>query len=345
MNDYISQSNSFKIIELKSKLFGFSVAEAGQTVFESFNKAQFAGKRVFKKLYRPVKRNVSSDTFIIPVGTQASVTGFLYRKTKKNTEETQALIVYIHSGGWVMGNTDITNAICSNICNTTGAAVLAVDYRLAPKFKFPLAIEDCYQAFLWAFNGAKYWKVDPSKVYILGSSCGANIAAAVCQVARDRKGPVPAGQILIDPVLDGRLRTQSCLIYKDSPALSDKDLKNLISLYQREPKDILDPLFSPLESKDLSRMPETLILAAEYDILYDDAKIYEQSLIAADSSAKLITREKSLHGFMDYPRSERWQDYMACITEFVRGVSVKHIELLTSSERAKKSRNKIFFIG
>ena len=90
-------------------------------------------------------------------------------------------------------------AVASNICYETGATVLAVDYRLAPSFKFPTAIEDCYEAFTWAAQGARYWKVDPDKIYLLGYCSGGNLALGVSRLARDRKGPKITGQILLSP--------------------------------------------------------------------------------------------------------------------------------------------------
>ena len=116
-----------------------------------------------------------------------------------------SLIVLFHDGGWMLGNMRKSNAICSNICNTTGATVLSIDYRLAPQFKFPIPLEDCYQAFLWAAQGARYWKVDPDKIYVMGNCAGGNLAASVSRLARDRKGPKIAGQILFSPVADGRI--------------------------------------------------------------------------------------------------------------------------------------------
>ena len=344
MNDYTLSNNTVKLLELKNSLFKENLLNASLQDIDKYNSSEIAKNWEFRRLYRPVRHNMSVDSFIIPVANGASVTGFLYRRTKKQADDSQAVIVYVHSGGWIMGNIDITGAICSNICDQTGAMVLAVDYRLAPKFKFPTPIEDCYNAFLWAQAGAKYWKANPSKVFLMGSACGAAIAASVCQIARDRQGPVPAGLIMIDPVTDCRLRTSSCEKYKDNPVLTAKEITRSIELYQREPKDILDPLFSPLESKDLSRMPDTLILAAEYDILYDDAVLYEKAMLEGDSNAKLITRKNALHGLMDYPNSDRWKDYMTCVSDFVQGVSVSKIELTSSRKRLRRLKTDNFLL-
>ncbi len=213
----------------------------------------------------------------------------------------------------MLGNMNKCSAVCSNICNTTGATVLAIDYRLAPKFKFPTPVEDCYSAFLWAAQGARYWKVDPDKIYVMGNCAGGNLAATVCRLARDRKGPKIAGQILISPVTDCRMRTESYVKYKDCPTLSTKTMTFFIQNYSREPKDILDPLFSPLLAKDHSRLPETLVIAGEFDPLHDDAQLYSQALAEADTPSKFLECKGTVHSFIDFPSLDCWQEAMFTI--------------------------------
>lgn len=327
MSYYNLSYNTIKLLDYANRLNDFDFSNPDMDKVASFNIQEMGRNRFFRKLYRPVRKNMTCESFIIPVGLSSSVTGLLYKKEKKEASDPSSLIIYIHSGGWTFGNIEITGAVCSNICRKTGAMVLAVDYRLAPSFKFGCAIDDCYQAFLWAYQGARYWKADPSKIYIMGSSCGANLAAAVCQKARNMQGPQPAGQILIDPMMDCRLRTRSAQEFEGNPVLSKKMLDFYIKNYQREPKDILDPMFSPLLSTDFSRLPQTLIFAAEYDILYDDAELYAAHLVQADTPANLIVRKNALHGYMSYPKSDRWDIYMNCVKEFVRGISVDRISV------------------
>jgi acetyl esterase len=238
----------------------------------------------------------------------------------------------------MLGNMRKCAAVCSNICNTTGATILAVDYRLAPQFKFPIPLEDCYQAFLWAAQGARYWKVDPDKIYVMGNCAGGNLAASVSRLARDRKGPKIAGQILFSPMTDGRLRTQSYEEYSDCPTLTRKTMSFYIQNYSREPKDILDPLFSPLLAKDHSRLPETLIICADNDPLQDDSILYAQALASADTPAKCLVCKNTVHSFIDFPALEEWKDCMYAISTFIGGRSVGGLELLTKEERKKMDR-------
>lgn len=338
MNKYTLSSDTAKLLRLHKKISINDISNAKRQTIEKFNRAEIKNKRIFKKLFKPVTVNVTLETYIIPVN-DGTATGYLFRKSNVKSNLTP-LIIYFHEGGWMLGNMDCCKAICSNICNSTGSTVLAVDYRLTPAFKFPVPVEDCYNAFLWAEQGAKYWKTDPSRIFLMGSCSGANLAIAVSRLARDNKAPKIAGLILEDPLADCRLRTNSIEIHKNNPILKKNDLAFFIQNYQRESKDILDPLFSPLLGLDQSRLPETLIFASKLSPLYDDAILFAKALRNADTPVKLIEEENKFHGFMKYPDSERFLDEMAAIKSFAEGKPVVNVELLSKRQRAKLNRKK-----
>lgn len=338
MSEYVLSGNTKKLLKLRKKLNIGDVTTATQSQLDDYNRSETKSKMAFKKLYRPVYRNILRRTFIIPVS-DAAVTGYLFEKVKdKSVSGQNSLIIFFHDGGWMLGNMRSCRAICSNICDATGATVLAIDFRLAPQYKFPIPLEDCYEAFLWAAQGARYWKVDPDKVFLMGACSGGNLAACVSRMARDRKGPKIAGQVLISPITDGRMRTESFEQYKDSPTLSSKEVSFFIQNYSREPKDILDPLFSPLLAKDHSRLPQTLIISAEFDPLKDDGKLYSEALESADTPSKYLEVKGSYHGFYNYPGSEGWKNSFYAIKNFVGGRSVSGIEILTKEEKRKLDR-------
>ena len=325
------------LLKKRAKLGIGDVTSATAADIDSYNRSEFK-QSVFKSLYRPKTKNIISRTFIIPV-TDGAVTGYLFEKVKDKAISGQnSLIIFFHDGGWMLGNMRKCNAVCSNICYATGASVLAIDFRLAPQFKFPIPLEDCYEAFIWAAQGARYWKVDPDKIYVMGNCAGGNLAASVSRLARDRKGPKIAGQILFSPVADGRMRTESFEKYKDCPTLTQKAMTFYIQNYSREPKDILDPLFSPLLAKDHSRLPETLIICGEYDPLLDDSQLYAQALSSADSTAKCLVCKGMIHSFIDFPDLEAWKDSMYAVATFIGGRAVSGIELLSKSDRIKLER-------
>ena len=155
---------------------------------------------------------------------------------------------------------------------------------------------------------------------------------------RDRKGPKIAGQILISPMTDGRLRTESYEKFQDCPTLTKKNMTFFIQNYSREPKDILDPLFSPLLAKDHSRLPETLIICADNDPLLDDSRLYAEALASADTPVKCLVCKDTVHSFIDFPDLEEWKDCMYAISTFIGGRSVSGIEMLSKEERKALER-------
>lgn len=337
MDEYVLDPALRHLLKKRAKLGIGDVTAATAQDIDSYNRSEFK-QSVFKSLYRPKTKNIISRTFIIPV-TDGAVTGYLFEKVKDKAISGQnSLIILFHDGGWMLGNMRKCNAVCSNICDATGASVLAIDYRLAPQFKFPTPLEDCYEAFIWAAQGARYWKVDPDKIYVMGNCAGGNLAASVSRLARDRKGPKIAGQILFSPVADGRMRTESFEKYKDCPTLTQKAMTFYIQNYSREPKDILDPLFSPLLAKDHSRLPETLIICGEYDPLLDDSQLYAEALASADTPAKCLVCKGMIHSFIDFPDLEAWKDSMYAVATFIGGRAVSGIELLSKSDRIKLER-------
>ena len=337
MDEYVLNPSLRRILRKRAQLGMGDVTAANESMIDAYNRSEVKPS-VFRQLYRPKTKNIISRTFIIPV-TDGAVTGYLFEKVKdKSISGQNSLIILFHDGGWMLGNMRKCNAVSSNICDATGASVLAIDYRLAPRFKFPVPLEDCYEAFLWAAQGARYWKVDPDKIYVMGNCAGGNLAASVSRLARDRKGPKIAGQILFSPVADGRMRTESFDRFRDCPTLTSRAMAFYIQNYSREPKDILDPLFSPLLAKDHSRLPETLIICGEYDPLLDDSQLYTQALASADTPAKCLVAKGMIHSFIDFPCLETWKDSMYAVSTFIGGRAVSGIEILTRSERLKLER-------
>jgi acetyl esterase len=305
----------------------------------SFNPAEVTPERIeelngsiplrskYKRLLGKYPRNIEDETFIIPVK-DGVITGYYFRsRGRSEMSDMTPLIVFFHGGGWIFGNMALYNNFCARLADQLHAPVLSVDYRLAPKHKFPTAVEDCYATLLWAAAGCRYWKVDPDRIYIVGDCAGANLAAVVSRLARDRKGPSIAGQILVCPITDGRMRTDSYENYKDSPTLTDKQMAYYISQYANEPKDTLNPNFSPLLGLDQSRLPETLIITAEYDPLQDDGRLYEEQLRQADTPVKLLEVKKTFHGFIRYPKATGTEESLCALSQFINGRPVSQVAL------------------
>jgi acetyl esterase len=280
-------------------------------------------------------KNISKKTFIIPVEGGA-VTGYLFEK-ENNADHggLTPLIIFIHGGGWIWGNMELYSYYCSRITEVTNVRVLSVDYRLAPRNKFPTALEDCYSTLKWAYNGARYWRVDPDSIFLMGDSAGGNLCAGVSRLARDKKGPPIAGQILLYPITDARMRTDSYEKYATTPTITKTEISFYIEQYQAEPKDLLNPMFSPLLAKDHSRLPKTLILSAEIDPLRDDSMLYADALASADTPVNYLEIKEAHHGFINYPSAKGNEEAECAVSQFVNGKNLSKIKLTTEKKMKK----------
>lgn len=286
-------------------------------------------KRIKNKFLKTTWHEMSSTTFIIPVSDGGTVTAyFLINQKQKEEKGVMPLTIFCHGGGWLHGNMDFYSSWLKYFAYTMKTAVLLVDYRLAPTYKFPTAIEDCYDAIIWAIEGAKYWKIDPDQIYVAGDGFGATLATTATILLRDRKGPTLSGQILLYPMTDCRLRTQSMEFYRETPVLTQKALSWYIKNYSRELKDSLSPLMSPSLCPDLSRLPDALIIGAEVDPLRDDAVLYSEALKNAGTKSNVLIVEGAMHGFMPFRKARGRVEAESAIWQLLSGRNVENIELL-----------------
>ena len=211
------------------------------------------------------------------------------------------LILFFHGGGWIYGNLNTHDRLCRRVAKGTGAIVLAVDYRLAPFHRYPIALEDCYDVLLWAVKNTASLSANPEKIIVMGDSAGGNLAAALCLMLRDRGDQFVTKQILLYPVTSGKLNQPSIEKNADAPVLTKSRMKFLVDCYARDEADILQPYFSPLLAQDLSNLLPALIITCEYDPLHDQAQMYAQRLQEAKIPVKLLDYPKTIHGFMSCP--------------------------------------------
>lgn len=217
-------------------------------------------------------------------GAAATIPARLYRPLAAGGA--LGVILYLHGGGWILGDCDSHDQVTARMSAATGCAVLSVAYRLAPENKFPAAFDDAYAALLWLAAGAAALGLDATRLAVAGDSAGAALATGICLAARDRGGPKIRFQALIYPGLQLQ-RGGGAETTADSPGLSAASLGVYARAYLARPEDALNPYAAPLCAENLAGMPPAILAAAQLDVLRVDSEIYAEKLKAAGVSAIL----------------------------------------------------------
>ena len=255
-----------------------------------------AHPRPIKALYRAWDHRVMCGDHQVPVRIFSPLDGLEH-----------PVLLFFHGGGWVTGNIDSYDRVCTNMCRLTGRVVVSVDYRLAPEHRFPAAIEDCYAVTREILlNAYSLFHIDPKEVTLIGDSAGGNLAAAVSLMARDRGVFLPNRQILIYPATasDHSPETSPFDSIRENGAdylLTAKRICDYMDLYAAEEEQRSSPYFAPLLADDLSHQPRTLILTAEYDPLRDEGEAYGEALRRAGNQVEIHRIPDALHGFFTLP--------------------------------------------
>jgi acetyl esterase len=209
------------------------------------------------------------------------------------------LLVYLHGGGWVLGDLDTHDQPCRFLAQAAGVLVLSVEYRLAPEHPFPAAVDDCLAALRFAIHAADDLGADPPRVAVGGDSAGGNLAAAVARLALIDGGPAPAFQLLIYPVTDLSRKRESYRHFREGFFLTESQMDWYCEHYLPDQESALDPRASPLLAPDLSGLPPAHVVTAGFDPLRDEGEDYADALRAAGVRVT-HTRERGLcHGFVN----------------------------------------------
>jgi len=212
------------------------------------------------------------------------------------------LYVFIHGGGWCAGTLDERDSRCRAISFGARCVVASVDYRLAPENQYPTGPEDCYAALIWLVDYADELDVAPDTVAIGGESAGANLAAVVCLMARDRNGPRLCHQWLDVPALDLTCSQSGFREVADGYLLDRAAIDDYLGHYLPDPALATDPYCSPLLAADLTGLPPAWIMTAELDHLRGDGEAYAAALNAAGVPAQHLRLAGHIHASFAFTR-------------------------------------------
>jgi len=226
------------------------------------------------------------------------IEGTPVRGYRPSTDPDLPVVVYFHGGGWVFGDLETHDYPCRAMANAGRCLVLSVDYGLAPEHPFPEPVEECVTVTRWVVEHAASLGGDPRRVAVAGGSSGGNLAAAVALRARDSGFAELAAQVLVYPPLDA---TTSLPSYRENAHgynLSATEMRFYWAAYHQGEADLHEPLLSPLHAPDLSGLPPTMILTAEFDVLRDDGEEFGRRLREHGVEAVVRRYDGQIHGFL-----------------------------------------------
>lgn len=229
-------------------------------------------------------------------------------------EQGLPLIVFYHGGGFVLRSIDSHDKACRRIAKACNSVVISVGYRLAPEHKFPTAVHDSYDAYLWAAKHHEQLGAS-DKLILMGDSAGGNLATVTCIQSRDNGAPPIIAQVLIYPTVDARLSHPSINKFGDGYFLTKKSIEWFVDHYKSAEEDIINPLMSPILTSDHSQLPPAYIATACYDPLLDEAKEYADKLVDAGNHVIYKEYKNAIHGMLNMPR------IMKASTELVNDIS------------------------
>lgn len=229
---------------------------------------------------------------------------------QKENSKPGSAILYIHGGGLICHDISRYDLVIAKYVAASGVPFLAVNYRKAPEFPYPIPIDDCYRAFVWLVQHSQELSIDPTRIGIMGDSAGGGLAAALTIVARDKKGPSLARQILLYPMLDDRTVTPDPELlpfiiwtYEDNLTGWTAYLGNQVG------SPAVSPHAAPARLQDAKGLPPAFIDVGELDIFRDEDMQYAQLLTDAGVSTELHVRPGVIHSWElfapDIPVSQR----------------------------------------
>ena len=223
-------------------------------------------------------------------------------------------LVYFHGGGWVAYNINRYSPQLSALAASTNSVVIAVNYQKAPEHKFPIPFDDCYSALEWAFTNSAELNIDSKKIGIGGDSAGGNLASGVAIKARDLGKLDVAYQLLIYPA-----NSPSFVSTPDVPnatgfGSTQAGIKWAWEQYLSSESDLVNPYAVPHSAEDLSNLPPTILITAEFDVLREDGKMYAQKLESAGNAVTYQDFPGMIHGFYNY---QKYIDDAIKLKEFI----------------------------
>ncbi len=221
-------------------------------------------------------------------------------------------LIWIHGGGFIVGDRSINDRECAGLARDLGLVVVSIDYRLAPKHPFPAALDDCLEAWKLLQSKADEWRVDRQRVAVLGQSAGGGLAATLVQRIADLGGIQPAAQVLLYPMLDDRTAADRELDLVKHRLWNNRNNRGGWQSYLgRAPGEDSVPRYAVAARREnLAGLPPAWVGTGERDLFYRENCAYAERLQSAGVPCELYVVPQAPHAFdmivPEAPVSQSW---------------------------------------
>jgi acetyl esterase len=217
-----------------------------------------------------------------------------------DAEGTLPVILYMHGGGWVLGNADTHDRLVRELAVGTGAAVAFVEYDRSPEAHYPVAIEQGYATAQWIIREGAANQLDPERIAVAGDSVGGGMTAALALMANERGDVRFVQQSMYYPVTDAGMDTGSYEQFAEGYFLTAKAMAWFWDAYLPDLERRSEPFASPMRASDeqLEALPPAFVIVDEADVLRDEGEAYAAHLRAAGVPVTAVRYDGITHDFM-----------------------------------------------
>ena len=206
-------------------------------------------------------------------------------------------LVYFHGGAFAMQAAPYLKRLTARYALETPCKVVLVDYRLLPKARFPMGLEDCAAAYRWVTENAEALGIDARRLAVGGDSAGGALSIGVCLLAQERRMAKPCFQMLIYPVTDEGQNTPSMKQFTDTPMWNSKLNAKMWEMYLKGVSPAQRENASPSAASSFAGIPPTYVEVSEFDCLRDEGNAFAKTLQENGIATQLYLTKGTVHGF------------------------------------------------
>ena len=277
--------------------------KAGARPFQDLTPVQArAAYAAGRDVLQPATENVASVRDVTIPTQSRGLPLRVYRGKDTEPDEKLPCLVFLHGGGWVIGDLQSHDRVCRALANRARICVVAVDYRLAPEHRFPAALDDSVSALNWVNDNAQALSIEAGRIGVGGDSAGGNLAAVLALMGRDGSAPASMFQALIYPVVDLTASSDSYRRVTSGVPLTAATMHYFIDHYTPEAGDRLHWRASPAKAVSLAGTPPALVVTVAHDPLCDEGRAYARRLEDDGVRVTAIHLSDHMHGVLMHGR-------------------------------------------